>query len=267
MADHTYSMFNTLRKLPLAVSTVKSYGNGPNENRVAFFSKTSTPAVVVMYFAGGVMPLGLTAKAGVIYPLNPDAATWKYAILFVNRGVMFVPVDAPLRFVASKSFHPDNRITSGRLECLKEAIADIRSSYPNSKLVGIGNSHGILEAVNLVKLNLLDKAVMMSGVWNADITEVDELAHVYVSNFGKKDATVPVLVVHHEMDQSGRCSYIEARKVMQEFEGITVTGGIGHQSLPREWGPGPHFYLTQENEVIRNIVLWLEDKPYSNYID
>jgi hypothetical protein len=127
--------------------------------------------------------------------------------------------------------------------------------------MGYGHSYGSLEISELVKRDLFDKAIIGSGTWFAgpmDARRGIGIKEIYTNR--------PLLVVHHTNDETPRCEYSEAKKQMERFDSITVTGGQPHLGSPGR-DPGPHFFLSQENEVIKNIINWARDREYSTFID
>src|SRR6266581_5603750 len=280
---------------------LKSYSNKNQTTVVGLFSKVSDPDIVVVYIPGGVKPLGLDATKGPLKKssprklrsgnrlsyldsrlrgndvtslnnqsspnlttLQPGGFTWRWLPLWLNRGVAVATVDFPAKF--KKEMPPTERVKKERIDALNEIINDIRSLFPRAIVAGYGHSYGALEMSLLARTKLLDKAIIGSGSWNQSPDKKDPYAKVHVKGFDDTTAAIPTLIVHHEQDKTSKCQIGEAAKIMKMFDSITVSGGIPHLGAPGT-DPGPHFFHMQEDEVVRNILLWVRNKQYCHFIE
>jgi hypothetical protein len=261
------SYFEAVMKNATVHKQLKYYGTGEARTAVGIFSRTKKADIVMIYVPGGTRPLGLFLDEEEIATTHPDGFTWRAMNLWLNRGVTMVTVDFPKRYFkemllgSTAGMNPAERITEQRIFTIEEIIKDFRAMFPKSKIMGYGHSYGSLEMSELAKRDCLDKTIIGSGTWSADMSAENQgigVNEIYTNR--------PLLIVHHTNDETPRCKYSFAKKQMERFDSITVTGGQPHLGLPG-FDPGPHFFLSQENEVIKNIINWARDREYSTFID
>lgn len=241
--------------------------NGLNEvielgdTAVGLYSRVNDPDTVVLYIPGGVKPLGLTADN----TLQPNGFTWRWMPLWLQRGVVMAVVDMPKCYYSSE-MPPAVRKTQARINGLKEIIQYLRTRYPGARLIGYGHSYGSLEMSLLCSQhNTLDAVVIGSGNWNTDPDKKHRDAKVWVGEFDVKAVTLPLLIVHHVNDMTPKCRYDAVKPIMAQTDSITVSGGMPHLGEPG-LEPGPHFFHLQENEVVKNILLWARNQNYSKFL-
>lgn len=258
------SHFDIVLETATGFTRAKTYSDGKLETPVAVFSKVNDPDIVVVYIPGGTAALGLASKADKISASVPNAFTWRWLSLWMERGVAVATVDFPTKFY-KKGMPPVERSSSGRIDTLLNIIGDLRATYPRATIVGYGHSYGAIEMSLLSQYNVLDKIVVGSGAWNASPDTKDKEANVFAKLL-KDNVDVPFLFVQHEHDQTPKCNINKIKHMMESHSSIVVSGGLPHLG---QYGldPGPHFFGSQENEVAKNIILWLRDKPYSNFIN
>jgi hypothetical protein len=258
------SHFDIVLETATGFTRAKTYSDGKLETPVAVFSKVNDPDIVVVYIPGGTAALGLASKADKISASVPNAFTWRWLSLWMERGVAVATVDFPTKFY-KKGMPPAERSSASRIDTLLNIIGDLRTTYPRATIVGYGHSYGAIEMSLLSQYNVLDKIVVGSGAWNASPDTKDKEAKIFAKPL-KDNVDVPFLFVQHEHDQTPKCNINKIKHVMESFDSIVVSGGTPHLGI---YGlePGPHFFSSQENEVAKNIILWLRDKPYSNFIN
>lgn len=231
-----------------------------DDTALGIYSKVSDPDQVILYIPGGVKPLGLLTGD----TLQPNGFTWRWLPLWLHRGVALALVDMPERFYKT-NMSPDYRREAERIATLHKMIEYLRLRHPNSQISGYGHSYGSLEMSLLSNQKVLDKIVIGSGNWNADPDPTADHANIFVDNLDSKRVKVPLLLVHHIMDSTSKCQYSAVKDFMSKYDSITVSGGLPHLGNPG-LDPGPHFFHLQENDVVKNIVLWLRNKNYSKFI-
>ena len=92
------SYFDIVLETATGFQRVKTYHNGKDETPVAVFSKVNDPDIVVVYIPGGTAALGLTSKSKNISASIPDAFTWRWLSLWLERGLAVATVDFPTKF-------------------------------------------------------------------------------------------------------------------------------------------------------------------------
>lgn len=257
------SYLDAAQKNATAYKLLLEYGRDTDPTRVALFSKVKDPDIIVIHVPGGVKALGLGMSGNNITSFQPDGFTWKLLNLWMNQNIAVATVDFSKKFsVLGSEMHPSKRTSEERLSVIEELIGDIRKTFTTSKIVGYGHSYGSLEMSELAKKNLLDKVAIGSGTW-VTIETADGHPSVGINDL---ETNNPLLIVHHTDDISPRCDFVEAKKYMDRYEGITVTKGQPNLGNPSS-DPGPHFFLSQENEVVRNIIKWARGLYYEKLID
>lgn len=258
------SHFDLVLETATGFQRILTYDNGKDKTPVAVFSKVNDPDIVVVYIPGGTAALGLVSSNDRISASLPDAFTWRWLNLWMERGVAVATVDFPTRYY-KKGMPPAERSKDGRIQTLSTIINDLKRTYPRASIVGYGHSYGAIEMSELVRLNLLDKIVVGSGAWNPSPDKKDKEANVCARPLPEEFST-PVLVVQHEQDQTPKCNFHIVEKSVSGVEFIVVSGGLPHIG---DYGlePGPHFFSSQENEVAKNIILWLRNRPYTSFIN
>lgn len=229
---------------------------------LGIFSKISDPDIVVLYIPGGVKPLGLLAEES----FQPNGFTWRWCNLWLERGVALAILDMPTEFYKNLSMDPMLRLKKERQQVINQVIEYLRKRFPNSCIGGYGHSYGSLEMSRLVsKEDLLDFVIIGSGNWNADPDKKAIHSNIFVKSLSAEDIKTRFCVVHHVNDKTSKCDYNAAKKIMNLTDSITVSGGIEHLGNPG-LDPGPHFFTSQENEVIKNLIAWVRNKPYQHFI-
>jgi hypothetical protein len=258
------SYFDIVLETATGFQRTKTYKDGKVETPVAVFSKVNDPDIVVVYIPGGTAALGIAFKANKISASIPNAFTWRWLSLWMERGVAVATVDFPTKFY-KKGMPPVQRSESGRIDTLLNIIGDLRLSYPRAKIVGYGHSYGAIEMSLLSQYNVLDKIVVGSGTWNASSDTKDKEAKIFAKSL-KNNIDTPILLVHHEQDMTPKCNIDKVSAMIEQYDSIIVSGGTPHLG---SYGldPGPHFFTSQENEVAKNIILWLRGSPYTKFIN
>ena len=256
--------FDIVLETATGFQRTKTYKDGKIETPVTILSKVNDPDMVVVYIPGGTAALGLASKPNKVSASIPNAFTWRWLSLWLERGVAVATVDFPTKFY-KKGMPPAERSSAERIDMLLNIIGDIRESYPRAIIVGYGHSYGAIEMSLLSQYNVLDKIVVGSGAWNASPDTTDKEAKVFARPLGT-DLGVPILIVQHEHDLTPKCNIAKVKHMMEHNDSIVVSGGTPHLG---EYGlePGPHFFSSQENEVAKNIILWLRDRPFNKFIN
>jgi hypothetical protein len=250
---------------PLAIKRLKAYPWENTITNVGFFSKTPNPTVAVLYIPGGVLPVNLRVDNRTMISNGPATFIWHWLPLWLNRNALIAVVCTPSTFV--DEFPPTERTVPPRITVLNHIVSDMRLSFPGTPIMGYGHSYGGLEMATLATHNILDQIVIGSGPWARDIDTTDPFHNIYIKGLPITDDTCPILIVQHALDQTPKCSFMEAVKVMEKTtHGIKVYGGVPHRGHPG-FEAGPHFFLTQENEVVRNILRWQAGLDYEKEID
>ncbi len=258
------SHFDLVLETATGFQRLLTYDNGKDKTPVAVFSKVNDPDIVVVYIPGGTAALGLISKSQGISASIPNAFTWRWLNLWMERGVAIATVDFPTRFYKN-GMPPAERLTDSRINTLSRIIDDLKRTYPRASIVGYGHSYGAIEMSEMVRLNLLEKIVVGSGAWNPSPDKKDKEANVCARPL-PKEITTPVLLVQHEQDKTPKCNFHAIEKCITGVDFIAVSGGLPHAGI---YGlePGPHFFSSQENEVAKNIILWLRGKPHTTFIN
>lgn len=248
-----------------ASSVTLSYHGQDERTAMAIFLPKVDFDTVVLYVPGGTSGIGLEYRNGSVISMQNTGFTWLWLPIWLNRGMAVAVVDFP-ESLRHRTIAPSLRTTKGRIDTLNEMIKHIRDSLPGKKLVGYGHSYGALEIGELAKTDLLDKVAIGSGSLVPNLNPRYPYINGYVQNFNRDTVKVPTLIVHHTNDKTGEYSFEQIRLIMDQFNGIEVSGGIPHLGNPGR-DPGPHFFTTQENEVARNIIAWMRDQNYDRYIN
>jgi hypothetical protein len=258
------SYFEAAMSVCTGIKKLESYVVDDEETVAGTFSRTADPEIAVIYVQGGTTPLALDAASGEITTRIPGAFVWRWLPLWLNRNVAIVTVDFPRKYAAGE-MPPFERTTAPRINTLLEVIARTRKALPGARMIGYGHSYGSLEMSELAKVSSLEKIIIGSGCWNPGL-ESEAYKDAYIGSLEPADVKMPVLVVQHKHDLTSKCTYAEASKAMGKFNGLGVGGGMPHLGVYGD-EPGPHFFLSQENEVVRNIVDWARAPYHYKTID
>jgi hypothetical protein len=245
------TFLEAVQQLSTGINELQSYTVNGEDTNLGIYSKVSDPKTIVFYIPGGIVPLGLAMASGKLISRQPEGFTWRLMPLWFNHKIAVAALDFPRKYFNS-IMRPAERLSVNRIQTLTHILYDLRLKFPGTKLIGYGHSYGSLEMSELANTTLLDGIIIGSGCYTLG-HEDDDDKHAYVSNIESK---VPLLIVHHEDDLTPKCFYPDAKKFMDKYAGITIHNGMPHLGDPG-FEPGPHYFLSQENEVIKNIVDWI----------
>ncbi len=216
------------------------------------------PKAAVILFAGGHGGLQLTGNGNIGWGKNNFLVRSRQ--LFADQGFMTVLIDAPSDRQVPP-FLTGFRQTSQHVEDVKAVISWVRERA-NIPVWLVGTSRGT-QSVAYIATELASEPPRRDGPDGIVLssTILSDNNSVPVTSLPLEKITVPVLVVHHELDGCRLCSYSLVPSLMQKLSAsprkavLNFTGGTSRGD-PCE-ASSHHGYNGIEGTVVNDLSAWI----------
>lgn len=216
-------------------------------------NEDAAPRWVAVLFSGGAGALNLQRRRdGAL--VRSENFLIRTRGLFGKAGVVTAAVDSPSDMQGmTDAFRQGEKHAAD----IALVVADLRTRFPQAKIVLVGTSRGTVSAAyNALALgDAIDGVVLTSSVFNAS------RAGSGVSQVDFPKIKAPLLFVHHREDGCNVCPYGPAARWGERYPLIAVSGG-----LPPQTGPcdplSAHGYFGKEAETVNAISHWISGQPF-----
>jgi hypothetical protein len=243
----------------LLSSQLLTYTDGTYTTNAGIFTATDKPEFIMFMIPGGNVPLGLYFDQ-TVQARDMKSFVWTWAPLWLQRHAVFVVVDMPIVFHDKNNMPAKFRHSESRAVTIQNLIEQSKQLYPGLDIICYGHSYGSIEASKVADVS---KAIIGAGTWKKNPTVSINNMDGYIKEFAP---VVPTMIVHHLADQTPSCHYPTVQPYMEQYPSILVKNGLPHTGNPAQ-DPGPHFWTTQESEVVKALHLWIRDKIYPQIIE
>jgi hypothetical protein len=218
--------------------------------RVLYFAPASPPRGILVMFPGGADDLGIEKSGAIVHADNFLVRTHD---LWSARGYGVLLVDQ----IGHESMR-GKRSTDEYAEVTKEIIA-FAHRQANVPVWAVGTSQGSIAAMNAASHAGNSQ---LAGVILTESVSILGASHETVFDAHPADVRVPALVVANEDDRCSVAPPSMADDIARSMTGTRVTvlrvrGGTGHSSNDCS-SLSPHGYYGIEDEVVSDIVKWME---------
>ncbi len=237
---------------PAAEISVKDITTRPGVTQRVLLIKPEHPVASVILFAGGnglvhIGPDGSLGRGGNFLVRTRD--------LFAREGLVVAVIDAPSDRVEGPGLQYFRQSADHALD-IEHVIAFLRKEV-NAPLWLVGTSRGTVSVTNAA-IRLAGKGpdgiVLTSTVIGPDRERVPAMDLGAIK--------VPVLVVHHEGDQSRVCLFSDIKSLMAGLKStrpelVSFSGGGPPRGNPCE-ARHYHGFIGIEDDVVKHIADWIK---------
>lgn len=214
----------------------------------------ATPTIVFVLLSGGSGEHNLAQRGEVVQVFNDQRLPARARALFAGGDAATALIDAP----SDQNRLGDTfRKSAGHVQDIQAVLADLRQRFPRASRVLVGHSNGTISAAQAAAAadNLADRVVLISGRF---------VAHWFagsgLSDFDFSRLRLPVLLVHHVLDDCSVTPYQGARDLSQRFPLVSVAGPPGLAAASCS-SLGPHGLEGREAAVVEVIRGWASGQP------
>lgn len=214
----------------------------------------ATPTVVFVLLSGGSGEHNLAQRGEVVQVFNDQRLLARTRTLFAGSDAAAALVDAPSD---QNRLGDAFRKSASHVQDIQAVLVDLRQRFPRAARVLVGHSNGTMSAAQAAAAadSLADRVVLISGRFVAHW-----FAGSALSDFDFSRLRVPVLLVHHMLDDCSVTPYQGARDLSQRFPLISVDGPPGLAAASCS-SLGPHGLEGREAAVVEAIRGWVSGLP------
>ena len=226
---------------------------------------SQTPDTVVLLLPGGPGNVGLGMKDGQAEAARPYIFSRQREV-FLQPQFAVVVVDAPSDV---KDMSQEFRISERHSDDMAAVLLEIRTRFPNAKIVVLGHSRGTVSAGYTSRRmgEKIGALVLFSGVYLA--SKIDPLISSSGPGLSEVDLgslKAPTLIIHNTKDACPAAPFKAAEELSRRPAMIAVTGS-DEANISSPCGPGTnHWFVGMERVVGGEVVNWLLGKAWNHTV-